>query len=110
MSYDPMLTREMSEIDFHRSARAVRGQINGLNPWPCASIPLREGRLKLMRAQETDGEGDPGALLASDSRQGLVIACGTGAVRVLELQAPGGRVMRAEDYLRGHDLTKELCS
>ena len=37
-----------------------------------------------------------------------VIACGSGAVRVLEVQAPGGKQMKSEDYLRGHNLEKEL--
>lgn len=102
MSYDPMLTKEMGEVDFRRSAEAVRGQINGLNPWPCASIPWEDGRLKLMRAAPAEGRGIPGEVLVSDPKEGLVLACGEGAVRVLEIQAPGGKRMRTEDFLRGH--------
>ncbi len=104
MTYDPMLKKEMAIVDFGMEARLVKGRINGLNPWPCVSVPGEGGRLKLLRAAMAAGEGQPGAVLTADSRGGLVIACGKGAVRVLELQAPGGKAMRAEDYLRGHQI------
>ena len=73
MTYDPMLTKELGRPDWTRSAGEIRGLINGLNPWPCVSVPLDGG-------------------------------CGNGAVRILELQAPGGKQMKAEDYLRGHGI------
>ncbi len=104
MTYDPMLTREMGEIDFSLPARLVRCRINGLNPWPCAGLIRNGERLKLMRAAEAEGEGRPGEVLASDPKRGLIVACGEGAVRILEIQAPGGRKMRAEDFLRGHGI------
>ena len=104
MTYDPMLNREMGEIRFQEPAARVKGQINGLNPWPCAGIMLGEERLKLLKAGLAEGAGHPGEVLVSDPKGGLVIACGEGAVRILELQAPGGKRMRAEDYLRGHGI------
>ncbi len=102
MTYDPMLNREMSVLDFRLPDRLVKGRINGLNPWPCAVVPVGEEKLKLLRAALTDGAGRPGEVLSASPADGLRIACGEGAVRVLELQAPGGKKMRAEDYLRGH--------
>ena len=104
MTYDPMLTREMGLADFSGDARCVRGRINGLNPWPCFSVPMDSGRLRLLRADVAEGEGLAGQILAADARSGLMIGCGSGAVRILELQAPGGKAMRSEDYLRGHQL------
>jgi methionyl-tRNA formyltransferase len=104
MTYDPMLTKEMGMTDFSGTAEQVRGLVNGLNPWPCVSIPCAEGRLKLLRAACAEGEGTPGSILKADPKEGLMIACGQGAVRILELQAPGGKRMRAEDYLRGHSI------
>lgn len=104
MTYDPMLTREMGEADFNLPAARVKGLINGLNPWPCVSVPMGEGKLKLLRAKVAEGSGDPGEVLTADPKGGLVIACGEGAVRILELQAPGGKKMKAEDYLRGHGI------
>ena len=102
MTYDPMLTKEMGEMDFNRPVALVKGQINGLNPWPCAAVNIGGEKLKLMRAAAAEGSGRPGQVLASDPKAGLIIGCGEGAVRILELQAPGGKKMRAEDYLRGH--------
>lgn len=102
MTYDPMLTKEMGTTDFTGSADSVRGLINGLNPWPCVSIPWGGERLKLLRAAGAEGTGTPGEILLADPKGGLVVACGEGAVRILEVQAPGGKRMRAEDYLRGH--------
>ena len=103
MTYDPMLKKEMGTIDFTETDGMVQGLINGLNPWPCVSIPYgKEGRLKLLRAVCTKGSGTPGSILTADPKNGLVIACGKGAVRILELQGPGGKRMKAEDYLRGH--------
>ncbi len=105
MTYDPMLRKEMGITDFSGTADEERGRINGLNPWPCVSIPCgEEGRLKLLRAVTAEGEGTPGTVLQAGPKEGLVIACGSGAVRILEVQAPGGKRMKAEDYLRGHDL------
>ena len=104
MTYDPMLTKELGRPDWTRSAGEIRGLINGLNPWPCVSVPLDGGRLQLLRAVGAEGSGEPGTVLRADPKGGLVIACGNGAVRILELQAPGGKQMKAEDYLRGHGI------
>lgn len=104
MTYDPMLTREMGTVDFAKPAWQVRGQINGLNPWPCAGVAFRGERIRLLRACQAEGSGAPGTVLTADPRSGLILACGEGAVRVMELQAPGGKKMRAEDYLRGHGI------
>ena len=104
MTYDPMLRKEEGITDFTGNAEEIRGLINGLNPWPCVSIPCAGGRLKLLRAVCAEGSGEPGSLLCANAKEGLVIACGEGAVRILELQAPGGKRMKSEDYLRGHSL------
>lgn len=104
MTYDPMLEKGMGIADFTADADLVRGRINGLNPWPCVSVPMNGERLKLLRAVRAEGAGEPGTVITADPKSGLVIACGSGAVRVLEVQAPGGKQMKAEDYLRGHGI------
>ena len=104
MTYDPMLEKGMGIADFTADADLVRGRINGLNPWPCVSVPMNGERLKLLRAVCAEGAGEPGTVITADPKGGLVIACGSGAVRVLEVQAPGGKQMKAEDYLRGHGI------
>ena len=104
MTYDPMLDKGMGIIDFMMKDDAVRGRINGLNPWPCVTVPIQGERLKLLRAVTCEGSGEPGSVISADPKNGLRIACGSGAVRILELQAPGGKRMKAEDWLRGHGI------
>lgn len=104
MTYDPMLTKEMGVIDWTWEAEAIVNQIHGLNPWPGASTAWEGGRLKLHRACVAEGSGAPGEILVADAKQGLVIACGKGALCVTELQAPGGKPMNSKDYLRGHPM------
>ena len=104
MTYDPMLHKGMGTADFSSDAEAVRGLINGLNPWPCVTVPCGGERMKLLRAVRCEGNGEPGTVIGADPKDGLRIACGNGAVRILEIQAPGGKRMKPEDYLRGHSI------
>lgn len=103
MTYDPMLTKEMGILDWSRPAQELVQRIHGLNPWPGAVTGSPEGVLKLWRAQaEPDLHGQPGQVLGGLSQGGPGHCRGEGAVRVLQLQAPGGKQMAAADYLRGH--------
>lgn len=104
MTYDPMLTKEMGIIDWTMSAAEIVRRIHGLNPWPGCSTAFSGGRLKLLRAQAVEGSGTPGEIITADAKTGLVIAAGSGAVSVLQLQAPGGKSLQAKDYLRGHPM------
>ena len=104
-TYEPMLKKEMGLIDWQKSADEIINQVRGLDPWPGTHTPFPEGTLKVLRAKaENELSGQPGQVLLADSKQGLVIAAGKGAVRILILQAPGGKQMDAKDYLRGHPL------
>ncbi len=104
MTYDPKLTKEMGMVDWTLSAEEIVHRIHGLNPWPAASTAWEGGRLKLLKAEVTEGHGTAGEILISDAKAGLVIACGKDAVRILTLQAPGGKTMSSKDYLRGHPM------
>lgn len=102
-SYQPMLQKEMGRIDWTRPASEIACQIRGMNPWPCAYTDGAEGRLKiyLARPVERDRDAQAGEVIASGAKEGLKIACGTGAIEVLEMQAPNAKRMSAKDYLRG---------
>ncbi len=104
MTYDPMLTKEMGVIDWTHAAADIVNRIHGLNPWPGCSTAIEGGRLKLLRAEVAEGEGQPGEIIVADPKQGLVIAAGEGAVCVTQLQASGGKPMNSKDYLRGHPM------
>ncbi|MET0015839.1 methionyl-tRNA formyltransferase [Oscillibacter sp.] len=106
-TYAPMLSRELSPIDWTRSAHAVNCQIRGLIPWPSASTDaIADQPMKIFRSVETgeDTSAQPGAVLSADKR-GIAVACGDGKVlRLTEIQATGGKRMSAADYLRGHPI------
>ena len=104
MTYDPMLNKDMGVLDWTRPAAEIVNRIHGLNPWPGCTIPYDGQRLKLLRAEAADGAGQPGEILTADPKGGLVIAAGEGAVRVTQMQAPGGKPMNPKDYLRGHPM------
>ena len=104
-TYAPMLTKELSPIDWTRPARAILAQIRGLNPWPVASATLGAAPFKLYEAiaWPMDGAAAPGTLLDLN-KKGLAVACGDGAILITKLQAPGGKVLPAADYFRGHPI------
>ena len=100
-SRQPMLKKEMGLIDWTRSAKEIACQARGLDPWPSAYTDYAGGTLKIYRARPVEGEGDPGTVLRSSAKEGLFVACGEGALEVLEMQAPGGKRMSARAYLAG---------
>ena len=104
-TYAPMLSRELSPIDWSRSARAISCQVRGLIPWPCAACELGGVKLKVYQTrvgEETDKA--QGTLLSADKR-GIAVACGDGKrLYITELQAEGGKRMAAAAYLLGHPM------
>lgn len=108
-TYASMLSKEMSPIDWTRPAHAVSCQVRGLIPWPCASTDVISGEpIKLFSVRETGEEANarPGTIVAA-GKQGIDVVCGDGRVlRVLELQAQGGKRMTAAAYLLGHPIQR----
>ena len=106
-TYAPMLTRELSPVDWTRSAHAIHCQVRGLLPWPCAVTTALNGEaVKLYRVRETGLSTDLPPGTASAEKDGIDVACGDGTLlRVLELQSPGGKRMDAGSWLRGHALS-----
>lgn len=102
-SYQPMLTREMGEMDWSRSAQQLHDQVRGLYPWPGAYTTMDGGVLKVWVSRVSDMKTDaaPGTVVRADAKEGLFVACGTGVLQIVELQAPGSKRMNARDYLRG---------
>jgi methionyl-tRNA formyltransferase len=99
-TYAPKLTREDGRIDWTRDAAALDRQVRALNPWPGTYALLDGAVLKVLAATPEAGSGPPGSTL--DDR--LLVACGTGALRLLRVQAPGRAAMDAEAFLRGRKL------
>ncbi len=103
VTFAPMLDKTMCPIDWTKSAQQVHDHVRGLHPWPVATMELQGKSFKVHATRIAEGSGTPGQILGL-SKTGLKIACGTGAVEVISLQAEGGKRMAAPDYFRGHPL------
>lgn len=101
-SYMPMITKNMSPVNWNRTAQEIHDQIRGLYPWPAASCTIAGQRLKLYRSRvAADRSGAPG--LAAEDEPGFVVCCGGGtALELLEVQTEGGRRMSGAEFLNGH--------
>jgi len=105
VTYASMLSREMSPIDWSRSARAIDCQVRGLMPWPCATAEIAGTRFKVYKtAPGQKTEKAPGTILSA-GKKGIEMACGNGeSLYITELQAEGGKRMAAAAYLLGHPI------
>ncbi len=105
ITYARKIDKAETRIDWTLQAGEVHNRIRGLSPFPGAwcefGIGRRLERLKLLRSEIAEGSGAPGILL--DDR--LTVACGDGAVRLVEVQRAGGRAISAEEFLRGAKLS-----
>jgi methionyl-tRNA formyltransferase len=101
VTYAAKIDKNETRIDWSKPWQAVHDHCRGLSPFPGAWSELPgTGRIKVLRTTRGEGSGAPGTVL--DDR--LTIACGDGAVRMVELQRAGGRPMKAEEFLRGTDV------
>ncbi|WP_283195578.1 methionyl-tRNA formyltransferase [Rhizobium sp. AN80A] len=104
--YASKIDKAETRIDFSRDAADVHNHIRGLAPFPGAWFELEFGgkpeRVKVLGSERAEGSGAAGELLSDD----LVVACGTGAVRLTRLQKAGGKPLAAADFLRGTPLAK----
>ncbi|MDB5566611.1 MAG: methionyl-tRNA formyltransferase [Tardiphaga sp.] len=108
VTYAAKIDKAEAKIDWSKPAHEVLRHIHGLSPFPGAwcEVPI-EGeavRVKILRCALAEGQGAPGDLL--DDR--LTIACGDGAIRILDLQRAGKQPMKATDFLRGTPLKPPL--
>lgn len=106
VTFAPMLSKELSPMDWAKNARALHDQVRGLIPWPAAVTTLSGNRCKVFSTVILNDKTDaaPGTVLAA-CKDGIDVACGEGTVlRILELQADGSKRMKAADYLRGRPI------
>lgn len=104
VTYAAKIQKAEARIDFSRTAPEVHNHIRGLSPFPGAWFEAggegKRERIKVLRSQVVPGYGEPGVVLDA----ALTIACGTGAVRLLEVQRAGKKPMSAAELLRGFAL------
>lgn len=101
VTYAPKLTKAEGLIDWQRSARDLHNLVRGLWPWPHAYAFLDGTRFILHRSRLSSRASGvaPGTILAASATDGLHVACGDGALEIVELQLEGKRVMSARDAM-----------
>lgn len=97
-----MITKADGKLDFSKTARSLDCFVRGMTPWPSAWTELDGKRVKVFDVEPAEGKGKIGEILAASSADGLVVACGDGAVRLAILQPEGKSRMSDIAYLAGH--------
>ena len=101
----PMLSKDLSLVDWTKPAQQVHDLIRGLNPWPSAVSYLDCKKLKLHASRVREGSGEPGKPFAQDGV--LLVYCGEGALELTEIQTENGKRMDGKSYLLGHPLERD---
>jgi methionyl-tRNA formyltransferase len=101
VTYAHKINKTEAHIDFSKPADSVRNHIHGLSPFPGAWCMINGTRIKILRARVTSGAGEPGTFINNQ----LSIACGEGALELLELQREGKGAMQAQDFIRGYPIS-----
>ncbi|RKT51118.1 methionyl-tRNA formyltransferase [Azonexus fungiphilus] len=103
VTYAHKIEKAEAAIDWTRSAAELDRHLRAFNPFPGAQAQFAGQTVKLWAAQPVAGAGEPGCVLAVD-RQAVVVACGSGALAVTELQKAGGKRLPVREFLAGHPL------
>ena len=96
-SYAPKIEKQDAAIDWSLPAEELVRRVRAYNPFPGSFFYTGETRIKIWRATAIDGDVAPGTVLQSD-RNGIVVSCGKGALRIDELQMPGKRRVAAREF------------
>ncbi len=105
VTHAPMLSKELSVIDWSKPARELHDLIRGLNPWPSAYSYLDGKKLKIHASRVAEGSGEAGKAFSKDGN--LLVYCGKDALELTEIQTENGKRMDGKSYLLGHPLNKD---
>jgi methionyl-tRNA formyltransferase len=101
VTYAAKIAKAETRIDWLKPWQQVHNHIRGLSPFPGAWCQFEGERLKVLRTTKGEGQRKDGVQPGTALDEHLTIACGEGAVRIVELQKAGGKPMRAEEFLHG---------
>jgi len=106
VSLAPLLRKGDGYIDWDADAATVHNHIRGMNPWPGSFTYHKGNYLRILLSEESsEGSGaePPGRVLRAD-REGLVVSCGTGAVKITRVQASGRKALGMGEFLNGYSI------
>lgn len=95
-TYAHKLNKDEARIDWAEPAAVLEKRIRAFNPWPVCHSSLQGQAVKVFSANLVEGQGAPGEILRA-SKEGLVVACGEGALQLTRLQLPGGKALNFAD-------------
>lgn len=98
--YARLIDKQMGRLDFTKDAVVLDRLIRGVTPWPSAFTSYQGKQLKIWREEPVDGSGEPGTILNVE-KDAFTVACGSGALRILEVQLEGKKRMSTHDFLLG---------
>ena len=105
-NYAPMIAKDTGHIDWQKPAAAIHNLVRGLNSWPGAYTYLNGEKYKIWQTVLTSQKSTAaaGTIVAADKNSGLLVATGDELLKIVELQAPGKKKMKAADFLNGHSI------
>ncbi|MBK9663540.1 MAG: methionyl-tRNA formyltransferase [Nitrosomonas sp.] len=102
--YAAKIKKADAEIDWQQTAEQVDRVVRTFNPSPGAFTYFQDNLLKIWQVSVVNGRvGQPGEIIAAD-RDGIIVACGSGLLRIEVMQKPGGKKLNAADYLSGNSM------
>jgi len=99
-NYAKKLSKDEANIDWTMDATQIERNIRAFNPWPVCFTKMGENTVKIYQANVVEQQGTPGTILNSD-KHGIVVACGTHALKITQLQPQGKKPMAVTDFLNG---------
>ncbi|EDS77332.1 methionyl-tRNA formyltransferase [Clostridium botulinum C str. Eklund] len=106
--YASMLDKEMACIDWNKSVTEIHNLIRGLNPWPVAYTHYNDKVMKIYKSRvlNENSKKTPGTVIDVSS-EGIKVACNGGVLLVEEIQFPGKKSLKVEQYIRGNSIDLE---
>ncbi len=105
-NYAPKLMKDEATLDFSLPAETIANKIRAFNPFPGTQATFGDIPLKIWKAEalpETSPQ-HAGSIIAADGQHGIMVACGSGVLRITEIQKPGSKRLPASEFLKGFSL------
>ena len=108
-TYAKKITRNEANIEWSENCELIERRIRAFNPWPGSQTWYKGVKLRIWQAEynKLAHQFDPGTILSAD-KSGIVVACGRGSLKILEIQRAGGKTLSAADFLNGMPLDAGL--
>jgi len=105
VTYAAKISKEEAALDFSLAADVLARKVRAFNPFPGAHAQVGDVVVKIWRADALEGGAAvPGTVVSADAQHGIVVACGSGSLRLTQLQKPGGKRLEAAEFLKGFPL------